>query len=65
MSAASFAACASIGTTLLIYEDADANLPEDVVCLQFASLSAKCGVAYAFMLLTPLRVLELQTSGQE
>ena len=52
------------GTTLLIYEDEDANLPEDVVCLQFASLSAKCGVAYAFMLLTPLRILELQTDGQ-
>jgi hypothetical protein len=52
------------GNNILIYPDERSPLPEDVVCLEFASLLAKCGVPFACMLSTPLRILELQARNQ-
>ena len=53
--------CAISNNLFLVYSDEASGTPEELICLQFATVSAIRDVSHAFLIKTPLRSIELRT----
>ena len=48
-----------------IFESAESTIPKDVICLEFATVSANHEFSHAFNLATPVMTLELRADDDE
>ena len=57
--------CALSNNLFTIYESAESTIPKDVICLEFANVSANHEFSHAFNLATPVMTLELRADDDE
>lgn len=57
--------CAISGNLFLMYKNSKTNSPDELVCLQFATISANHDSSHAFNITTPMRTIELRANDDK